>query len=568
MNTIYCFSLDKMFASFFNNVATAINSLTNKDFEYFWKRGLYRLVPLTKGGFGAIYELEINGHKVVDRKQADVIVKMNNNGFKQSALLFEGVWLLDFDLAEIYFCPFISYLNKMKVCPFLCNYISANIVDKDYVLFIERYSYEVMTFLPHLTVDYVIQFLFQLTYSFYIIKQYLGMVHFDVHLRNVMVAKSTSSFLLADPNKKRGIYLPHMAYEARLIDFGFCTMDLRHSIDPHLRGDFQCAPHNFSRTPAISELFKTTRDTRSKLLTVEIQYFCLHLYQIIARQAPQHPILKAIQQFCDCMYDQVVDLTQPALQPGRFILPQHDVGVVCASIRKPSDLIVGLERYCHLYGSVIYDKESDLQISTPFKNTTVVKENAKLVLNVNKLHVYKNYQNFIKTSIPDIRWFESTFTVIENTYGHVYKFPINCWVDKISSDRSPYNAISIFRKDVPYNIRNAYLTHHGARVTFHVNRRTEDFSNSFYAGKFLFIKGTLYACEHLPPLMFGLSDDYFCIFSFKSDKCKYVEKIIQLHHLNYLIDASNACGFHYQGDPIYGHTTTKKPLFYISINDE
>ena len=98
MNTIYCFSLDKMFASFFRNVATAINSLANKDFEYFWKRGLYRLVPLTKGGFGAIYELEINGHKVVDRKQADVIVKMNNNGFKQSALLFEGVWLLDFDL--------------------------------------------------------------------------------------------------------------------------------------------------------------------------------------------------------------------------------------------------------------------------------------------------------------------------------------------------------------------------------------------------------------------------------------------------------------------------------------
>lgn len=571
--TIYCFSLDKMFRCLLKDLSKAIQCLSNKDFEYFWKRGQYQLKPLTKGGFGAIYELYINNEKVVDQYQSDVIVKSNNNSFRTLPVKFQGVWLLDFDVAEVYFCPFVSYLTKMNVCPFLCNYISANIVDNDYVLFIERYAFEIMTFLPQLTPDYVVQFLFQLTYAFYIMKQYLGMVHFDVHLRNVMTAKSSTSFLLFDQFRKRGIYLPFMEYEARLIDFGFCTIDLRYSIDPYLKSDIQCAPHNFRRSLEISDLFKTTRETRSKLLTVELQYFCLHLYQIIQRQAPTHPILTTIQQFCDCMYQQPTNLMAPALEPNKFILHEHDVGVVC-SVKKPGDLMAGLERYCQLYGSVV--NENGNQLYTPFRNVPFDKSRMRVVTPINKAKIYEKYQNFLKSDIPDLRWYEPSFTVFENAYGHVYKFPINCWVE-LTKNR-PYNGIGIYRKNVPYNSNNAYVTHNGSRVLFHVNRRAEDFVNSFYAGKFMIIDGKVSSCEFLPQLMFGLTDKYFYVFYLKM-KCKNTEKFMRRYRFNYLIDASFACGFYYQGDTIYepsdraardiqrANATLLTPLIYISINE-
>jgi len=563
--TVYCKSLDKMLVLVLKDISTCLKALYNKDFDFFWISGNYTLKSLTKGGFGAIYEMNLpQSSLLVDSYNRALIVKRNNNSFKIDPQLFQGVWLLDFDVAEVYFCPFISYLNKLQICPFLCNYVSVNVVQNDYVLFIERYAFEMMKFLPQLTIYNTVQFLFQLTYTFYILKQYLGMVHFDVHLRNVMTVQSHSSYLFYDKYNGHGIYLPHMPFEVRLIDFGFCTMDLQHSCDDFLKTDLKCAPFNLRRPLEIPSLYKTTQSTRSKLLTVELQYFCLHLYQIIQRQVPQHSILKVVQQFCDCMYQQPTDLNQPTLKPEHWILHEHDVGVVTTTIKKPGDLMLGLQRYCKLYGTVTEFKGK--QVYIPFKNVQVDQTRLRIVTPRSTFDLQK-YHHFLKSDIPNLRWFEPTFTVFDSQFGHVYRFVQRNSFISVSEQTPPEEqGIGIYHRNQPFNITNAYVTYHKGRIRFQVNRHPEDFKNSYYVGKFIFYAGKRIAPSTMTPLrlFFALSDLYFYVFQLPTDK---VEELLKLYDCQYMIDATS-CSFFYQGQLIYEPQLPNiKPLIYLLINE-
>ena len=563
--TVYCKSLDKMLVFVLKDIFTSLKSLYNKDFEFFWISGNYTLKSLTKGGFGAIFEMSLpHSSLVVDSRHRALIVKRNNNSFKIDPQLFDGVWLLDFDVAEVYFCPFISYLNHLQICPFLCNYVSVNVVENDYILFIERYSFEMMKFLPQLTVDNTIQFLFQLTYTFFILKQYLGMVHYDVHLRNVMTVESHSSFMFYDKYHGHGIYLPHMPFEVRLIDFGFCSMDLRNSCDDFLKTDLLCAPFNLRLPLEIPSLYKTTKTTRSKLLTVELQYFCLHLFQVIQRQAPQHAILKVIQQFCDCMYQQPTNLNVPALKPNHWIIHEHDVGVTTPTIRKPSDLMVGLQRYCKLYGSVTDFKGK--QVYIPFKNVKVDDQRMRLVTPRSTIDLQK-YHHFLKSDIPRLRWFESTFTVFDSQFGHVYRFVQTNSFIRVSHHNPPDDqGIGIYYRNQPFSITNAYMTHEKGRIRFQYNRRPDDFKDSYYVGKFMFYGGKRVTppTPEPPRLFFAISDSYFYVFQLPIDN---FEQLMKFYHCQYLIDAS-WCSFFYQGQLVYEpQTPIIKPLIYLLINE-
>jgi len=563
--SVYCHSLDKLLVLVLKDISTCLKEFYNRDFDFFWKRGTYTLKSLTKGGFGAIHEMMLlSEKKVVDSKNNQLIIKVNNNSFKIDSQLFQGVWLLDFDVAEVYFCPFISYLNKIKVCPFLCNYVSVNVVDNDYVLFIERYSFEMMKFLPQLTSNYVIQFLFQLTYTFFILKQYLGMVHFDVHLRNVMTTESVHSYLFYDKYHDHGIYLPHMPFEVRLIDFGFCTLDLRHSCDDFLKSNLLCAPFNLRRPLEIPALYKTHKQTRSKLLTVELQYFCLHLYQVIQRQAPQHSILKTIQQFCDCMYEQVTDLNHPTLKPDQWILHEHDVGVVTSTINKPGDLMTGLQRYCTLYGSVVQYKNKKVFI--PFQNVHVDDTRLRVVTPRTTIDISK-YHRFLKSNIPSLRWFESTFTVFDSQFGHVYRFiQTNSFIQTSLTSPPDDQGIGIYYRNQPFSIINAYINYEKGRVRFQVNRRPEDFKDSYYVGKFIYYAGK--RVTSLPVvesnLYFAISETYFYVIQLPT---KNVDQLLNFYHCQFLIDAS-CCSFFYQGQLVYEPVLKDiKPLIYLLINE-
>jgi hypothetical protein len=377
-----------------------------------------------------------------------------------------------------------------------------------------------------------------------------------------MTVKSNSSYLFFDQYNGHGIYLPFMPFEVRLIDFGFCTIDLRNSCDEFLKTNLCCAPFNLRLLLEIPSLYKTSRLTRSKLLTVELQYFCLHLYQVIQRQAPHHPILNIIQQFCDCMYQQPTNLTNPSLKPDHWILHDHDVGVVTPTILKPGDLMTGLERYCKLYGSVTEFRQKKVYI--PFKNIQLDETRLRIVTPRSTIDLQK-YQRFLKSEIPCLRWFEPTFTVFNSQFGHVYRFIQTNSFIRISDQTPPEDqGIGIYYRNKPFNITNAYMTHEKGRIRFQVNRRPEDFKNSYYVGKFIYFSGKKVSnVEVIPRLFFAISESYFYVFQLPTD---HIDQLLKFYHCQYMIDASS-CSFFYQGQLVYLPEIPDKPLIYLLINE-
>ena len=555
MRQIYCYSLSKFFKKILDcGMINAINVLDSVDFEYFWKRGDYKLVTLSHGAFGTISEMVIDDEPLTDNHNKTVVVKRNKSFVTKVPVLVNSIWLVDFQMSEIYFSAFIRYLTDIKVCPYLQRYISLHVVEDEYVLFSEKYDMELMKFFPQLNSDYVIQFLFQFTYTIYILKVYLGLVHYDTHLRNLMVKKMEPGPSKIISDSYCGLYIPYMPYELRLIDFGFCTLDLNVSFDDFLRRDLKIAPHNFNKKPSIPELFTTRKGEASKLLTIEIQYFCIHLYQLVHRQSPNHPMLKVIQNFCECMYQQSVDLMHPSLD-GAFILRQHDVGVICSSITQPTHLIDGLKRYCRKYGEVVdYDGKQIFAYKQGVINVNSVETVSPRVSKEKS----KKYLQYLE-QIYDLRWYESSFFKFRyNIFGYMWTFHTFKKTNKKSD-----NDLIIYYKNQPYNINNAYLSV-DENVVFSRNKNSSDFhSRNFYCGKFLVYNEKYIESKGKVNLLIGILNDQLTIVYFEISIHDYVIQFIKDYNFSMLINATNVIGLRIDYESKI--KINKTPLLYINL---
>ena len=555
MKQIYCYSLSKFFKKILDsNMSDAVNILSSVDFEYFWKKGDYILKTLSHGAFGTISEMVIDDELLVDNHFKIVVVKRNKSFVSKIPVLVNDIWLVDFQMSEIYFSAFIRYLTDIKVCPYLQRYISLHIVEDEYVLFSEKYDMELMKFFPHLDSDYIMQFLFQFTYTIYILKIYLGLVHYDTHLRNLMVKKSDSSSGVLISDSYCGIYLPYMPYELRLIDFGFCTLDLNISLDNFLRRNLKIAPHNFNKKPNIPELFTTRKGETSKLLTIEIQYFCIHLYQLIHRQSSNNPMLQLIQNFCECIYQQPVDLMNPSLE-GAFILRQHDVGVICNSITQPTHLIDGLKRYCEKYGQIVnYNNKQIFSYKKGLINLNSILEISPRV-SKEKSKKYKYYLQHIY----DLKWYEpSFFKFRHNIFGHMWAFRNFKKTNKKSD-----NDLVIYYKNQPYNINNAYLSV-DENIVFSRNKNSSDFhSRNFYCGKFIVYNEKFIETKGKINFLIGILNDQLTIINFEISIHEHIMQFIKDYNFSILINATDILGLRidYESKIVID----KNPLIYINL---
>lgn len=542
MHVVYCQSLSMFLERILiKGIDAAIGSLQSGSFSYFWKRGDFTLKALSHGAFGNINILQINGTILTDYKGNVVVVKRNNNlgNRKPLKISFNNniIWLVDYQLTEVYFSAFIKYLTDFKVCPYLQRYVSLYFVDEEYVLISEKYDMEFSKFFPQLTSTYLIQFLFQFTYTVYILKMYLGMVHFDTHLRNVMVTKSkskTNTILGGD------FILPYMEYEIRIIDFGFCTLDLSVSVDEFLKRDLKIAPHNFNKKPTIPKLFTTVAGETSKLITIELQYFLLHIYQLIARQNAKHELLNVIKNFSNCMYEMDVDFTFPKLEG--FILREHDVGIVTDSITHPSHLLQGLKRYCLKYGFVA-------EYSCPFKEIHISLPHTIISKEIESRH-RKQYIQFLKNTC-ELKWYESSFIILKKSFGHLWTFH-----KAKNMMKSSENDLIIYMKNQPYNYNNAYINVFDNTIHFSRNKNISDFhSKNFYCGKF--VNDNTCSVFYI-----AIIKDVLSIFNFKTPV--RATDIKEVYSPDILIDCSHACGLRIDYEDLQS-INSRKPLFYINL---
>lgn len=552
--SLVSYNLDRLLKSMLTDFKQALNVIDDESFTYYWKLGLFAKTSISKGGFGLVYDIKCRGLDIVSLSNKSLVAKCNKNKINLEILNIDGVYAVDYDVSEIYFAALVAYIHRLKICPFICKYLSVNMVDDEYVLLIQRYEWEILTF-PHLSVDLVIQFLFQLTYTVYILKLYLGLVHFDVHLRNVMITKSEHSFLIRC-HEGKPIYLPSKGFEIRLIDFGFCLADLSESVDPFLKTNLKIAPINFKKQQrSLPSLFYSTRRSVSKMMTVELQYFMLHIYQLTKRsQSENHPICEAIRNFGEALYQQPVNFNEPSLVDKHVILSNHDVGIDCG-IKHPSHLVDGLVRYCSMFGSVD-------DFYCPFVKKSPHSTPPFILKEKSDERTLEKYKNFINQDIPLIPWFEETFYHLGSTFGQRIIFPLQTTIE-IAQDKKD-TCLHVLQKNVSFNASNAYFMYENHRLVVVRKRNFDSPKKVFFMGQFLWHDGKTYKFARRPTLLIGVDTFNFYVFHFRYPLSqRHTMRVIRENNLRVCIDASSALGVTYKGDDLTGFTSL--PLFYVVL---
>lgn len=550
------YNLDRFLKAMLTDFKTSTLTLDDDSFNYEWKLGTFNMKSLSKGGFGLVFDVTCRNGKIQTRSGRDVVAKCNKNRLHLDLMLIEDIFAVDYDVSEIYFAALLSYINRLKICPFICKYLSVNLVDEEYILFIQKYEVELLTF-QQLSPDHLVNFLFQLTYTVYILKMYLGLVHFDVHLRNVMVTKSNRSFLIAD--HKQGIYLPEMDFEIRLIDFGFCLADLSNSVDPFLKNPLKIAPINFKKQHrAFPELFYSTRNSVSKLMTIELQYFMLHIYQLTKRNhSENHPICVVVKNFAEALYEKDVDLNTPSMGDKNVILSNHDVGVEC-NITHPTLLMKGLLRYCQRHGGVF--QEDGYVRYCPFPVHTFRTENMQILRAQAEPSVSLKYNTFIKQNIPLVAWFEESHYALGTTFGKRVMFPIDqpFSINQMKQE----TCLHVLLKNVPFSSANAYMSF-DKKITFRKKTSFDTNRQLYYCGNFLWMVNKAFKFNEQPKLLLGLNKTTFFIFYFQYYISQHnTLKLIKENNLDVLINATSSLGFSFKGDDI---SASKSALFYITF---
>jgi len=348
-----------------------------------WNRYLFQ--PFTWGKYGAIGKLSRDG-ETVKIGEVPLVVKTNRQPIKDIKIKYSDKTLvLDDNIAEIVFAALIKMLYDFGACPFYVRYAGYFLKKPLVYLFSEKCSFEFSHILqrqrdgnsiavkrPRILMNCI----FQAIYAMYVYKAYFDIIHFDTHIRNVMLkVNSRESYrdvrwsdckyiVFRDERTKRAIVLKHNGYVVKLLDFGLCfaSLDKRHLIASNIRVESYINAHRFVSTP-------------SKANTIDVMYFLLHVYQYMnfgldknfgstttdfsADRRYFSTLLNLINDFSSHFFGEPFSTFADANVPDRnsegkllYLLKQHDVGVESNFFNRSQGLIEGLIRYCKASGYV------------------------------------------------------------------------------------------------------------------------------------------------------------------------------------------------------------------------
>jgi hypothetical protein len=559
MRFIYCQSLNFLLKCLLDNVGTMAEKwkLHSLDFSKYWATKPCAKQIVSLGGFGKVITpyffdgSDVNGYieEFGTTRQKLVVIKTNRHKTQLFSKKQNGYWIVDVNYAESYFAPFVKYVNDLGVCPFLCNYMASYLTEKNrMVMFIERYDTELRTF-ELMNNQYLINILFQFVYTIFVLKSYLGMVHYDTHLRNLMLIKNEQNkykyILLYDRYKNIGILLPFLEYTLKLIDFGLCTIDLRDSYDPKLK-------ESGLRVKSINA------PENVENLTIELQYLVLHLWQA----GLPAETLACLSDFCAAFYDNV-DLTPSkilannpklVLTEGKCIITSHDVGIANSIIQSRQNLIDGLLRYCITYGSVIQDSSNT--VYSPFKIQELPSFNEIFVV-----HPQASKQ-YIPSS--ECKWFRPYFFQInKNRVGYNWMFPVHNY-KPVPYKTLPRTGLCLKYKTQPFHFTNAYLSFINGNMRFHYAKNAADIAQSYVCGKFLmFNRKEIKIPKTTGQLFLSFKERTFIVI-FMINPVEYTQIIAWAKKQKYeaLIDATHHVSFLYEKEYFNNHF---KPIMYIKF---
>jgi len=362
-----------------------------------WNRYLFQ--PFSWGKYGAIGKLSLDGERV-RAGETKLVVKTNRHPIANLKIKFsENTLILDENIAEIVFAALVKLLFDLGACPFYVRYAGYLFKQPIVYLFSEKCCFEFSHILkrqrdgtskaveqPNLLMNCI----FQMIYAVYVYKAYFNLVHFDTHIRNVMLKTNNREtyrgvkwsdckyIVFRDKRTSTAIVIKNYDYVVKLLDFGLCFASLDKSplAASRVRLETGMRAHAFVDTP-------------SKSNTIDVMYFLLHVYQYMNfgldknfgstttefGQDRRHfaGLIANINEFSLHFFGKSFSEYANANVPDRngegkllYLLKQHNVGVENPMFNQPQGLMEGLIRFCRAAGfarqGCVVDGSSDFTV--------------------------------------------------------------------------------------------------------------------------------------------------------------------------------------------------------------
>ncbi|CCA61403.1 hypothetical protein AV955_gp046 [Diadromus pulchellus ascovirus 4a] len=182
--------------------------LTSREFCSLKESGYFKIRTFTQGGFGAVGEISIEGKPLTaaifsfnpyfsDRNavtNTPVIIKyaIQPSATKVTKISLTTISISD-PLSDMLFGSMLGHLYDIGICPFVPKYFGTySCGNTETSMIIEKADSELyaMMLKRNISGSELRTLLYQFVYTMYVLKSYFGFVHFDTHLRNLMVVSS------------------------------------------------------------------------------------------------------------------------------------------------------------------------------------------------------------------------------------------------------------------------------------------------------------------------------------------------------------------------------------------
>lgn len=307
----------------FPNISTSIennvikNKILNssKEFCNLTKKKYFSLKYLSEGGFGDVATIGINNKNIkaaifsVGRNgknnlfYVDTIIKIGKQHIKSRIYEnYDNNLSITDPLSDMICGSILGHLYDIGVCPFITKYFGTYMCENNEISMIsERSDFELRSILSlerknRITPLELKNILCQYNYCLFILKSYFGAVHFDSHLRNIMLTDISSKdyfyqginlrnvkYILFEIDEENMVCLKRTNYLLKLIDYGTMSFDFNQSKHQRFRKNLRIET-DFGDIKKIGaeEALVLSRTNTSYANTVDIMFTLINLYEYFA----------------------------------------------------------------------------------------------------------------------------------------------------------------------------------------------------------------------------------------------------------------------------------------------
>nr|UOX61093.1 MAG: serine/threonine protein kinase [Diabrotica toursvirus 3a] len=372
---------------------------------------IFMIKTFSEGGFGLVGEATVNGKKLKGRifsfnphgGKHDVFyintiakIGKHKNSIKIYKLSMSIISIVD-PLSDMVFGSILGHLYDIGLCPFISKYFGVYYCEKnkETTMIIEESNYELRNLLRKdnrglITASEFKNINVQLLYTFYILKKYLGCVHFDSHLRNIMLTTAeytyqgkTNSKYMVIKSKLGTIICRRTKFLVKLIDYGAMLMNFNNSsIDKFKRNLTLLSDFNDLNKIGAYNTMEMSLNSKSFANTVDILFTLINEYEYLSKGLENTDQAVFDYRYKDINYEflQVLDeitismLGKPmstfltefpkftVTSPKEWFMRNHSTGIFYG-YEDEDYLLQTIINLCTMKGKKLYVLEPDINVS-------------------------------------------------------------------------------------------------------------------------------------------------------------------------------------------------------------